>query len=570
MAEGQYKKQTPYEEKVVADTLQEFSQMSTWRATFATHWEEVAELIDPPSRNTFFPSNYNTPGTKKTDKQIDATGMMALQRFAAILDSLLTPKNMKWHGLTASNEYVMKDRATKLWFEDTTHKLFKYRYSAMANFSAQNYSNWKAIGAFGTGGVFVDAIDTRFSNGQRGLRYKALPLGELFLRENHQGLVDSFIRYFRLTARQALQKWPDTFPEILRPALDQKSEMTYPFLHRVCPREDYDQEKLTEKGMPFASYYVSMDGKCLLQEGGYQSFPLAASRYEQTPGEIYGRSPAMMVLPALKTLNAEKRVFLKQGHRAADPVLLSADDGLTNMSLRPGAMNPGGVTADGKPLVHVLPTGRIGISKEMMQEEAKLINDAFLVTLFQILVETPAMSATEVLERINEKSILLAPTVGRQESEYLGVMIPREVDVLGQQGLLLPMPPALKEARGEYEVVYTSPLSRMMRAQEASGFWRTFDQAKDAFSVSQDPSVFDTFDLDTAIPATAEINGTLPSWMNSGDKIGKMRQMRQKQREIETKIQAAPAEAALQNAQTKRMQVTGPPQPGQAQGPPAQ
>lgn len=43
-----------------------------------------------------------------------------------------------------------------------------------------------------------------------------------------------------------------------------------------------------------------------------------------------------------------------------------------------------------------------------------------LVTLFQILTETPQMTAAEVVERTNEKGILLAPTVGRQQSEYLG------------------------------------------------------------------------------------------------------------------------------------------------------
>ena len=47
-----------------------------------------------------------------------------------------------------------------------------------------------------------------------------------------------------------------------------------------------------------------------------------------------------------------------------------------------------------------------------MDEERSLINDAFLVSLFQILTETPNMSATEVIERTNEKGILLAPTVG--------------------------------------------------------------------------------------------------------------------------------------------------------------
>jgi hypothetical protein len=79
--------------------MHEFAQLTTWRNTFAQQWEEVAELVLPTSRNTFFYGNFNWPGQKKTDRQVDATAMMALQRFGAILDSLLTPRNMLWHML---------------------------------------------------------------------------------------------------------------------------------------------------------------------------------------------------------------------------------------------------------------------------------------------------------------------------------------------------------------------------------------------------------------------------------------------------------------------------------------
>jgi len=37
-----------------------------------------------------------------------------------------------------------------------------------------------------------------------------------------------------------------------------------------------------------------------------------------------------------------------------DPVLLTADDGIVGMDLRPGAMNKGALIADGKPLVGTL------------------------------------------------------------------------------------------------------------------------------------------------------------------------------------------------------------------------
>ena len=60
-----------------------------------------------------------------------------------------------------------------------------------------------------------------------------------------------------------------------------------------------------------------------------------------------------------------------------------------------------------------------------MTGQRAAVNDALYIRLFQILVQNPQMTATEVVERTNEKGILLAPTVGRQQSEYLGPLIDR-------------------------------------------------------------------------------------------------------------------------------------------------
>jgi len=544
-----YREPTEEEQEDFRDIMQVFGQAQLWRNTFASQWEEVAALVLPNSVNTFYYGSYNWPGQKKTHLQIDASGMMALHRFGAILDSLLTPRNMIWHQLTSENPEVAKDRQARLWYEDVTRRLFQLRYSAVANFSSQNQQNYQSLGAFGTGAMFVDQAVDAAGLPMRALRYRAIPLGELFLLENHQGLIDGFIRWFRLTARQAKAKWPDRFPAALAPALDQQSQQPFNFLHYVCPRADYVPGRLDEKGKMFRSVYASVEGQCILAEGGYNTFPVAASRYDQAPNEVYGRSPAMMVLPALKTLNAEKSVFLKQGHRAADPVLLTADDGIVGASLRPGALNKGGVTADGKPLIHILPTGNHQITIDMMDREKSLIDDAFLVSLFQILTESPQMTATEVVERTNEKGILLAPTVGRQQSEYLGPMIDRELSLMAQMGLLPPMPPILRQLKGDYHVQYTSPLSRAQRAQEVAGFARTVETVLTLVNATQDPSLLDPFDFDTAIRDMATIQAVPESWMADDKSIQQKRQNRAQSQERQQQIQEAPAKAAMIKAQ---------------------
>ena len=151
---------TDRETEIVKGIQREFAQYQIRRSTFAGQWEEVAQLILPTSKNTFFYTNYNTPGQKKTQQQVDSTGALALHRFCAIADSLVTPRNQQWHGLQ-SDEYVMKDRDTRLWFESTTKLLFRMRYAANANVAAQNYNNWQSLGAFGNATMFVDRFDSR-------------------------------------------------------------------------------------------------------------------------------------------------------------------------------------------------------------------------------------------------------------------------------------------------------------------------------------------------------------------------------------------------------------------------
>ena len=183
-----------------------------------------------------------------------------------------------------------------------------------------------------------------------------------------------------------------------------------------------------------------------------------------------------------------------------------------------------------------------------MDMERQVINDGFLVSLFQILVETPQMTATEVLERAREKGALLSPTMGRQQSELLGPMIEREVDLLMKQGLLPRMPDALIEAKGEFDIEYDSPLSRSQRAEEASGWLRTLEAAIAYANTTQDLAVLDQFNTDVIYSQLAEINAVPPSWLNGPEQVQALRADRAQQQQTQQMIEAAPAAAGVMKA----------------------
>jgi hypothetical protein len=541
------------EQRAVDEVYQIFAQSSIYRVNHASMCEEVAQIVAPDYVNTFFRESYNFPGLKKTQMQVDASGMVANQKFGAICDSMITPFAQNWHILEASNPYVQKDRQVRLWMEQASHILFDQRYRAHSAFRKNNQQIFQMVGVFGNGPMFIDQLMDMHDRPVRAFRYKALPFGEVFIRCNHQGQVDAFVRAWRMTARNAKQKWgEDMLPQELAEACDKNSEAPFDFFHCVYPNTDYDpSEKIGKGSKPFCSRYVSCTGRRLMNrmDAGYNSFPMSFARGQMAPGEIYGRGWAMDVLPALKTLNAQKATALKVGHRNADPTFITSDDGLVDFKWLPGFVNKGGLTSDGKRLIDAVTPGNYQVAIEQMNEEKALIGDMAYTTIFQTLVENPQMTATQVIELINQKGIFLAPMVGGMGTEYLDSLIEREVDLAQQMYLLPPMPPLLKEAEGEFKIKYVSPLFRAARAGEASGFLRTVETATQIAGQTGDSSVLDWADFDTALPEIARIQSTPESWMASPDKVAAKRQAREQRAQQDAQIQALPAQAAMLKAQ---------------------
>jgi hypothetical protein len=242
-----------------------------------------------------------------------------------------------------------------------------------------------------------------------------------------------------------------------------------------------------------------------------------------------------------------KKSHLKQGNLAAEPVILAYDEGVLNgnVDLRPGHINYGGVDRQGRKLVQTLDGGRWDINEVLLQGEQHDVEDGFLVTLFQILVDTPEMTATEVLERVAEKAALLSPTMGRLQGEDLGPTTEREIDVLDEMGRLPEMPPELIEARGEYEVQYTSPLAKGQYAEEVKAFIQACEFALGLVEATQDPSHLDHFNFDVALPEIADKTAVPTRWMTDPAMLEAKRQQRGEQQQTQQLVEAAPAMASV-------------------------
>jgi hypothetical protein len=518
----------------VEAVLRRHAEAVSKRGNWDSLCQEIAERVWPQMADF---TTQRSDGEKRTEQMFDATAALALTKFSAAIESFSTPRNMRWNKLSVNDKKLGKSQAVKTYLDEVNDLLYQVRYSPRAAFANQTHEVYLSYGAFGAGVMLIEDDPKR-----QALRYKSIPMAGTSMLEDEHGQVDTLFRLYKQTLRQIARKYGvDRLPDKLRSRLDQHPDQQVDVLHYIAPKEEWEPGKLGPRGMPWASCTILPEYKHELKDSGYECKPFVVARYMTAPNETMGRSPAWLALSNIKVLNEQKKTHLKVGHKLADPPLLAFDDGvLQAFNQAPGAVNYGGLDSTGNQLVKPLVSGgRLDITLEMMDREREIINDAFLVTLFQILVETPTMTATEVMERAQEKATLLAPVIGRIQSEMLGPLIEREIQILASAGQLPEMPPELLEAQGEYKIEYTSPMAKAMRASEGVAIVRTFEAA---MSMAQfKPDVLDTFDVDGAMRELADINGMPAKLIREPEQVAEMKSARADQQQTQQLLEAAPA-----------------------------
>ena len=106
--------------KDVEQCLRRLNELEGRRSNWDSHWTEVAERVWPAADEFL---NTRAPGEKRNTKIFDATASMALEKFAAAMESMLTPRAQKWHSLRASDDRLNDDPSVKEWFEDIKEKV---------------------------------------------------------------------------------------------------------------------------------------------------------------------------------------------------------------------------------------------------------------------------------------------------------------------------------------------------------------------------------------------------------------------------------------------------------------
>lgn len=538
--------------QIAADLLRDQAAYEGQRSSFDATNQRIAELIWPSA--ALFQTQMGQQGQRRDQYTFDATGALALPRFAAASESIICPRTQTWHTLAPAAEELAKLPSVRRYSEALTKAVFRARYAAAAGFTFASGEHFASLGAFGNGCTFLD------DDVGRSLRYRSIFPGMVWVATDHTGRINRCHRKLTLSARQALAKFA-TPPERVVKAAKKNPEHTFDFLHCVLPRTDLDPGRRDFRGMAWASYYLLTGEGDWHDEGGYRRMPYLFSRFSTAPGETYGRGPASMVLPTLNTVNEQSKTMLRAGQRAVDPPIMTVDDdGLDGFNMKSSAINAGYLNAEGKPLAVPFHSGaQLPWGGEAIADSRAVINDAFFVTLFQILIQSPQMTATEALLKAQEKGELLGPSVGRQQAEYIEPMVERELDILSTvPGLLPEMPPELREAGGIMTIKHASPLDKLRRAGEGAAMLRHVEAITPVAAFKRE--VLDGINWKKWGQELAEIQGVPASVMVSEEEADATTSANAEAEQMQQMVQAAPlaGKAALDMARAQELAMAQP------------
>ncbi len=497
-----------------------FSRLLEVRQSYEPAWRDLADHFLPMR---FRDVSKNPDAWRKmpllNNKLVDSTGILAMRTLASGLQGGMTSPARPWFQLSLSDPHLAESKNIKFWLEQVTKQMRKLFNSS--NFYNAVHTLYGELGTFGTGFIL------ELADYEHGFRFLPFCAGEYCLDTNDNQKVDVVFRRFQMTARQlAMRFGAENLPHYVGNNTA-KLDDEYLVVHAIYPRNVASDNNSIAQQMPFASVYwlegnasITRSSKGhmhILSESGFQEFPGFGVRWDVVGNDVYGRSPAMDVLPDCRMLQQMGITTLKAIHKSVDPpTAVSASLKSIGLDLTPGGVNyveaaPGQSPQAATPIMEIRPD--IQAARAAIQDVQKQIQQGLYNDLFRLLLnsEKSQTTAKEVAVREEEKLILIGPVLDRLHNEFFIPLINRTARLMWRQNMLPPMPQEL--AGHDVKVEFVSLLAQAQK-MVATGAVDKLISFVNTLSPIQ-PNINDAIDTDRAVDEYASYLGISPSILRS-------------------------------------------------------
>lgn len=515
------------------------------RSSWVPHWAELSRYILP--RAGRFLTTDRNKGRPRDDDIYDNTGTQAMRVLASGLMAGMTSPARPWFRLTLPDSELSERHEVRAWL-DKVSDLMRAVFNSSNTYRAL-HSMYEELAVFGTAAAVV------LPNYENVIHVHPLTAGEYAIAVDELGRPNALYREFDMTVGQLVSEFGlENVSRYVRDRYERgQLDQWITVIHAIEERQKHDPKSPWAKDMRWASVYFEAKGNedKFLRESGFKRFPVVAPRWVVTGGDIYGRSPGMEALGDIKQLQHQQLRKLQGIDYMVKPPLAVPP----TMADREIDMLPGGVTfvdVSATSPIRSLFDVRLDLQALLLdiQDVRQRIQKTFYADLFLMMLsdDRSGITAREVVERHEEKLLMLGPVLERLFNELLDPLIDITFGYIVDAGIL-PDPPKVLSGV-DIDVEFVSTLAQAQRAVGINASDRFVMTVAQLAQVSGNPGVWDRVDSDKVVSYYADALGVEPGILRDDSDVEKIRAERQKMIETQQKLAAAQqlADAAQKGA----------------------
>lgn len=508
------------------------TEANNWKSA----WMDIQTYI-LPSRGQFDDSQPNSGKLINHKTVLDGHAGRCSRTLAAGMTSGLTSPSRPWFKLGIADQDLLELESVKEWL-DTTQQRMMTVFSKSNIYGVLN-STYSEIGTFGTAATAIveDLSDI--------IRAKSFTIGEYFIGTGLDGRVNTFAREYWMTVAQIVEDFGiENVSTHVKSLFDNRTFDTWiKVCHLIQPNLSKDPQKKDNKNMAFTSAYweSGMPEDKLLREGGFREFPILAPRWDVVGADVYGRgeTPGWNVLGDVKMLQKMQRNKLVALDKLTDPPIQIKGDMIGEANMLPGGITRFSAGPDAGATAAYQVNPNLQALEATIQQTKMDISAGYYSDLFMMIsqMDQPGTTAREIVERHEEKLLMLGPVLERLESELLDPLIDRTFSIMLEKGLIPVPPPELQGM--EMKVEYISMLAQAQKMVGTGAIAQTLGFVSNLAAVI--PNAVDMINVDEAIIEYGDMMGVPPKIIRSKEDVAVIRKNRE-----DAQI-AAEQTAALQN-----------------------
>lgn len=528
-----------------------FDALVSQRKTLDNTFQAIEKFI-VPYRGEFFKPEQSMLEVEWRRRYIyDSTAPVACDTLASKIHTNLTSPSIRWFELRFRNDKINDMQGAKEWIEQVQDEIWQALLES--DFNMEIAETYLDLCSFGTAILFEEEIS---EENWEGITFTAIPVKNGYFE---MGADDNVLRVYRrlqYTRLQLKDAFPDyDFDEYLSNSDEANVDEKHDVIFCVYKREDgkqYDGKRINPMKREYGYKYVLHQSAEVLKEGGYYEMPAYVARWKKVSGADWGHSPAFICLSDVLQLNETVQVTSQARIKEVDPPMKSTERGLvTDLDLTTGGLT---MVMEMDELDRLLPPNPLAYSDIEIERLQDSIRSTYFTNKLD-LKDSPAMTATEVMARLQQMMELFAPTLGRMQADLLDPLIEKTYRTLGRNNRLPPPPEGLEEV--DLDIEYTGPIPRAQKNERAQSMSMWVSELAGYSQVI--PEILDTVDTDAIARGLGYDRGVPAKMMRTEAEVQEIRMQRAKQQqkaiEMQQLEQASKAAKNLGAAEADGLQV---------------